>query len=155
MVLEWNRSTFFSTVVDKRLCKCQRFSKQVKVIFRMLCCWLFCLTCLEAFTMNDGWARLVVFLFGNPHLLECRQWSQDGSTDPDRVLPFWWGDDLDFHCRWSQSGNFLLHSVSNSRVHGSTSREDRVGVKVLPNIDIAFHDAVVRGLMNATRIHSQ
>jgi len=28
------------------------------------------LAALEAFPVDDGWARFIVFLFGNPHLLE-------------------------------------------------------------------------------------
>jgi hypothetical protein len=56
---------------------------------------------LEAFPVDDGWAGLVVFLLRDPHLLEGGQGSQDGSSDPDGVLPFWWSNDLDLHCRWS------------------------------------------------------
>lgn len=38
---------------------------------------------LEALAMNDGGTRLVVFLFGNPHLLECRKGREDGTTNPN------------------------------------------------------------------------
>ena len=40
---------------------------------------------LEAFPVHDGWARLVVLLLGDPHLLEGGQRSQDGASDPDGV----------------------------------------------------------------------
>ena len=33
---------------------------------------LFNTECLEALSVDNGWARLVVFLFADPHLLECR-----------------------------------------------------------------------------------
>ena len=51
--------------------------------------------------MNDGWARLVVFLFADPHLLEGGQRGKDRTTDPDGVFPLGWGNDLDFHCAGS------------------------------------------------------
>ena len=38
---------------------------------------------LEAFTMDDSWAGLVIFLFRDPHLLEGGEGSQDGTADPD------------------------------------------------------------------------
>ena len=56
---------------------------------------------LETFSMNDGWARLVVFLFADPHLLEGGQRGKDRTTDPDGVFPLGWGNDLDFHCAGS------------------------------------------------------
>ena len=49
----------------------------------------------EALPVYNGWARLVVFLFGNPHLLEGGEGSQDGSSDPDRIFPLRWCNDLD------------------------------------------------------------
>ena len=52
---------------------------------------------LEALSVHDGWARLVVLLLGDPHLLEGREGGQDGSSDPDGVLPLGGSDDLDLH----------------------------------------------------------
>ena len=37
----------------------------------------------EALAMHDGRASLVVLLFRDPHLLKCRERSQDGAADPD------------------------------------------------------------------------
>merc|ERR1712038_615615 len=42
---------------------------------------------LEALAVDDGGAALVVLLLGDPHLLEGGEGSQDGSSDPDGVLP--------------------------------------------------------------------
>ena len=42
---------------------------------------------LEALAVDDGGAALVVLLLGDPHLLEGGEGGQDGSSDPDRVLP--------------------------------------------------------------------
>ncbi|KAG8222291.1 hypothetical protein J437_LFUL001833 [Ladona fulva] len=72
--------------------------------------------CLEALAMDNGWARFVVLLLGDPHLLEGGERSQDGTSNPYRVLPLGWSDDLDLHGGWSQGSNFLLHTVGDSRV---------------------------------------
>ena len=42
---------------------------------------------LEALPVDDARAGLVVLLLGDPHLLEGGEGGQDGSSDPDRVLP--------------------------------------------------------------------
>jgi len=51
--------------------------------------------CLEALAVDDSWARLVVLLLGDPHLLEGGKRGKDGATDPYGVLPFGGSDDLD------------------------------------------------------------
>ena len=75
--------------------------------------------------MDDGWARLVVLLFGDPHLLEGGERSQDGASDPDRVFPFWRSNDLDLHGAGSQGSDLLLHPVSNNE--GSGQGHDQGG----------------------------
>ena len=111
--------------------------------------------CLEAFAVDDGWSRFVVLLFGDPHLLEGGQRSQNGTTDPDGVFALWWGDDLDLHRRRGQCCDLLLHAVSNARVHGGTTRQDSVGIQILTDVDIAFHDGIVSGLVKTARFHTQ
>ena len=81
--------------------------------------------------MDNGWAALIVFLLGDPHLLEGGKGSQDGSSDPDGVLPLWRSDDLDLDGRGSQGGDLLLHSVGNTGVHGGATGHDGVGLQVL------------------------
>merc|ERR1719225_2578054 len=105
--------------------------------------------------VHDGWARLVVLLLGDPHLLEGGERGQDGSSDPDRVFPLWGSDDLDLHGGWGQGSDLLLHPVSNAGVHGGATGEDSVGVQVLPDINIALHDGVVGGLVDTTGLHTQ
>ena len=105
--------------------------------------------------MDDGGTGFVVFGLGDPHSLEGGEGSQDGTTDPDRVFSFWWSDDLDLHGGWSKGGDFLLHTISNTWVHGGTTGEDSVGVKILSDIDIALHDGVVSGLVDTGRFHSE
>merc|ERR1712076_346088 len=111
--------------------------------------------CLEALAVDDGGAALVVLLLGDPHLLEGGERSQDGASDPDGVLPLWGSDDLDLDGGGGQGGDLLLHAVSNTGVHGGASGHDGVGVQVLPDVNVALHDGVVGGLVDAAGLHSQ
>merc|ERR1712079_688439 len=110
---------------------------------------------LEALSVHDGGAGLVVLLLGDPHLLEGGEGSQDGASDPDGVLPLGGSDDLDLDGGGSQSGDLLLHTVSNTGVHGGASGQDSVGVQVIPGVNVALHDGVVDGLVDAARFHTQ
>ena len=110
---------------------------------------------LEALPVNDGGTRLIVLLLGDPHLLEGGQGSKDGASDPDRVFPLRRSNDLDLHGGGSKGSDFLLHSVSNSRVHGGASRQNSVGVEILPDVHITLHDGVVGGLVNAAGLHAK
>merc|ERR1711874_819117 len=83
---------------------------------------------LEALAVNNGWAALIILLLGDPHLLE-------GGG--------------------GKSGDLLLHTVSNTGVHGGASGHDGVGVQVLPDVNIALHDGVVGDLVDAAGLHSQ
>merc|ERR1711888_121863 len=110
---------------------------------------------LEALAVNNGWAALIILLLGDPHLLEGGEGSKDGSSDPDRVLPLWWSNDLDLDGGWGKSGDLLLHTVSNTGVHGGASGHDGVGIQILTDINIALHDGVVGGLVDAAGFHSK
>merc|ERR1719293_88592 len=110
---------------------------------------------LEALAVDNGGAALVVLLLGDPHLLEGGEGGQDGSSDPDGVLPLRGSDDLDLDGGGSKGGDLLLHTVSNTGVHGGTSGHDGVGVQVLPDVNVALHDGVVSGLVDAAGLHSQ
>merc|ERR1712179_429997 len=114
-----------------------------------------CRKCLEAFAVNDAGASLVELLLGDPHLLEGREGSQDGASDPDGVLSLGRSDDLDLHGGRSQGGDLLLHTIGDTGVHGGASREDGVGVEILTDIDVALHDGVEGSLMNADNLHTQ
>merc|ERR1719507_2655260 len=110
---------------------------------------------LEALAVNNGWAALVILLLGDPHLLEGGEGSKDGSSDPDGVLPLWGSNDLDLDGGRSKGSDFLLHTVSNTWVHGGASGHDGVGVQVLTDVNIALHDGVVGGLVDAAGFHSK
>merc|ERR1711885_83425 len=114
-----------------------------------------CFNYLEALAVDNGWAALIILLLGDPHLLEGGEGSKDGSSDPDRVFPLWWSNDLDLDGGWSKSGDLLLHTVSNTGVHGGASGHDGVGVQVLTDVNIALHNGVVSGLVDAAGFHSK
>ncbi len=77
---------------------------------------------LEALAVHNGWSTLIILLLGDPHLLEGGQRSQDGTTNPDGVLALRRSNDLDLHGRWGESSDFLLHSIGNTGIHGTTTR---------------------------------
>ena len=105
--------------------------------------------------MHDGWARLVVLLLADPHLLERGQRGKDGPTNPDGVLPLGRSNDLDLHCGRSKGSDLLLHTVCDAWEHGAATRQHGVGVQVLPDVHVALHDGVVAGLVDASRLHAE
>merc|ERR1719354_903418 len=109
---------------------------------------------LEAFPVDNAGARLVVFLLGDPQLLEGGERSQDGSSDPDGVFPLGRSDDLDLHGWGSKGGDLLLHPVTNTGEHGGTSGKDGVGIQILPDVNIALHDGVVGVLVDSGDLHT-
>merc|ERR1711923_166043 len=110
---------------------------------------------LEALPVDNGRTALVVLLLGDPHLLEGGEGGQDGSSDPDGVLPLRRSDDLDLDGGWGKGGDLLLHPVGNTGVHGGASGHDGVGVQVLPDVNIALHDGVVGGLVDSASLHTK
>ena len=104
--------------------------------------------------MDDGRARLVVLLLADPHLLEGGEGGQNGTTDPNGVFALRGGDDLDLHGGGSKGSDLLLHAVSDAGKHGGASGENDVAVKVLADINIALHDGVVGGLVDANRLQA-
>ena len=110
---------------------------------------------LEAFAVNNCGARFIVFLLGDPHLLEGGQRGQDRSSDPYRVFTLGRSNDLDLHCGWSERRDFFLHSVSDTWVHGGATRQHCVSVQILTDVHIALHDGVVCGLVDASGFHSK
>lgn len=121
-------------------------------VFRWIVVWK---SRLEALPVDDAGTGLVVLLLRDPHLLEGGQRGQDGATDPYGVLPLRGSDDLDLDGWGSEGGDFLLHSVSNTGVHGGTSGQDCVGVQVLTDVDVTLHDGVVDCLVDTARFHTQ
>jgi len=110
---------------------------------------------LEAFSVDDGWTSFIVVGLGDPHGLESGEGSKDGTSDPDGVFSLWWSNDLDLHGGWGKTGDFLLHSVGNTWVHGGTSGKDVVSVKILTDVNVALHDGVVGGLVDTSSFHTE
>merc|ERR1712180_2320 len=52
---------------------------------------------LETLPVDNAWSGLIVLLLGDPHLLESRERSQDGATNPYGVFPLWRSNNLNFH----------------------------------------------------------
>merc|ERR1719495_324175 len=110
---------------------------------------------LKAFSVDNGRSAFIIFLLGDPHLLESGERSKDGSSDPDRVFSLRGSDDLDLDGGGSKSSDLFLHTVSNTGVHGGAPRHDSIGIEILTDVNIALHDGVVGGLMDATGFHSK
>merc|ERR1719193_523113 len=110
--------------------------------------------CLRAFSVNNRWARLVVFLFGHPHFLEGGKGSKNGSSNPDRVLSLRRGNDFNVHSLRSKSFHFLFQSFWDSSEHGGSSRHDNVLVQVSSDINVALHDRVESKLVNSCAFHA-
>merc|ERR1719427_1018165 len=110
---------------------------------------------LEALAVDDSGAGLIVFFLGDPQSFKSGQRTKDGATDPDGVLTLRWSNNLDLDGGRSQSSNLLLHAVSNTSVHGGTTRHDNVGQQILPDVNVAPHDGGVDYLMDTSRFHTK
>ena len=69
------------------------------------------------------------------------------------LLSLWRSYCLDLHGGGGESGELLLHPVSDAGVHGGAAREDDVGVEVLPDVHVALHDRVEGGLVHPAALH--
>merc|ERR1719158_1487571 len=95
---------------------------------------------LSALSVDNGWARFIIFSLGDPHLFEGGEGSKDGSSNPDRVLSLRRSDNLDGHGLRGKLVELILQSLVNLLEHGGSSRHDGVGVQILSDIDVALHD---------------
>merc|ERR1719357_628735 len=93
---------------------------------------------LKAFSVDNRRSAFIIFLLGDPHLLESGERSKDGSSDPDRVFSLRRSDDLDLDGGGSKSSDLLLHTVSNTGVHGGASRHDSVSIEIFTDTT-SFH----------------
>merc|ERR1711902_230422 len=76
---------------------------------------------LEALSVNNSRSGFIILLLRDPHLLEGGEGGQDGATDPYRVLPLRRSNNLDLDGGGSQGCDLLLHSISNTWVHGGAT----------------------------------
>ena len=109
----------------------------------------------EALAVDNGRAGLVVLLLRDPHLLEGAQRSEDGAADPDRVLALRRRHHADADAGRREGGDLLLDSVREARKHGGAAGEDDVGEEVAAHVDVAPHDGVEGGLMDAARLEAE
>ncbi|BAS75383.1 Os01g0866133 [Oryza sativa Japonica Group] len=80
--------------------------------------------------------------------------SQDGTTNPDTVFPLWRCNYLDLHTARGKCSYFLAHTITNTREHCRSPTKDHITVQILSNINIALHDGVVCGFMDARSFHT-
>ena len=97
--------------------------------------------------MDNGSTRLIVFLLGDPYLLEGGEAGKDGHSNPCNVFLLWGSNDLDLHGRRYEGIDFFLHSVGNAWVYCAASRQNGVSIQIPTDVRITLHDGVVRGLM--------
>ena len=99
----------------------------------------------------QGWTHRSRQLFGRNQ----RQRTGSRSRRKHTVLALRRGNNLDLHGRRSEGGDFLLHAVCDAGVHGSAARHDDVAVEILADVDIALHDGIEGGRVNATRLEAE
>merc|ERR1711988_1706805 len=80
----------------------------------------------KALPVHNRGSRLVILTLRNPHLLEGAQRGKNGSTDPDRVLAFWRGHDLDLHRRRRKGSQLLRHALPDALEHRRTARQHNI-----------------------------
>merc|ERR1719189_2900934 len=110
--------------------------------------------CSEALAVDNGWTRFIILSLTDPHLLEGAQGRQDRATNPHGVLALWGGDNLDLHGGGRQGSELLGHPLANAGEHRRPARKHDVSVEVFANVDIALHDGLERGVMDATGLLS-
>lgn len=64
------------------------------------------------------------------------------------------GSYLDLHGAGGECCDLLLHPVTDTWVHGGATGQHVIGVQVLTDVDVALHDAIVGGFMDACRLHA-
>merc|ERR1719150_253950 len=109
---------------------------------------------LEALSVHNAWATLVVLVLADPHLLERGQRRQNGSSNPHRVLPLGRGYNLNLDGRGGEGGDLLLQSLVDLLEHGGSSGQDSVGVQVTADVNITLHDGVVGELVHTLALLS-
>mmetsp|Transcript_88679 Transcript_88679/g.197130 ORF Transcript_88679/g.197130 Transcript_88679/m.197130 type:complete len:230 (-) Transcript_88679:542-1231(-) len=103
----------------------------------------------EALPVDDSGAGLVVLSLRDPHLLEGAERREDRAADPHRVLPLGGRHNLDLHGGGSEGCELLGHALANPAKHRGATRQDHVRIQVLADVDIALHDGLEGGVVDA------
>jgi hypothetical protein len=90
--------------------------------------------------VDDGGTVFLVILSSNPGGWEGAKGSKSWSTLPDGEFAIGWSDNTDLSTSGSKFGDFLLETISETFVHGGTTREDNVLAKILSDINIGGLD---------------
>ena len=90
--------------------------------------------------MNDLGTVLVVVFLGDPEAGEGRERGKSRTTSPDGESSVWAGNNLHADGLGGSGLDLLKESLANTLVHGGTTREDDVLVKISSGINIALLD---------------
>merc|ERR1719221_1372859 len=106
----------------------------------------------EALPVDNCGTRLIILALGNPHLLESAEGRKDRTPNPHGVLALRRCHNLDLHGGRRQCGELLCHALANASKHGCTTGQHNIGIQVLANVHITFHDGLESCVVNATRL---
>ncbi len=107
---------------------------------------------LEALAVDDGGARLLVLLLGDPHGGEGGERRENGTTDPDGVLALRGSNNLGLDGLGGEGGELLGDAVSETIEHSGTTGEDDVVVEILANINVALVDGLEDGAVDTLEL---
>jgi len=85
---------------------------------------------------------LIIISLGDPLSSEGAEGGEGRCTLPDGELTVGRCDDLDLGTSWGKINNFILKSVGETLVHGSSTGEDKVRAEGLSDINIRFLNGV-------------
>ncbi len=88
---------------------------------------------------------------GDPHLLRCARRRHLGAAHKNRVIAIRRCIDLDFPNRRGQCFQLLGQALNDALDHGRAARQNDVGVQILADVNITFHNCLEGGIMDATR----
>lgn len=81
------------------------------------------------------------------YLLEGAERGEDGTADPNAVLPLRRSNHLNLHAARGEGRDLLAHSIGNAGEHSRPSAKHDVAVKILSDVHVALHDGIVCGLV--------
>ena len=104
--------------------------------------------------MDNTWTILIVILLSDPHFLEGAETGKNAATDPYGVFPLGRGYDFDVDGVGCALLDLAPEPVGEPLVHGGAPAEHDVAVELLPDVDVALHDAVEGEVVDALRLHA-
>jgi len=97
---------------------------------------------LESATIQDALARLLVLVFINPHLFECRQCSKDRATHPCRFNPVLGSVDANFGITGTNLPHAIQQPIREPLICSGSPCEKDCAVQCASDVQIACFDSV-------------